>query len=176
MICDGNARLHFLMSNVVHVATISITEDPSQKLFSEQKFLASFFDRKQFCRGWEREKIIRSIHRTRQMNPLEQNLTSQYLGYDTTNEPDLTNSGLQRWLIPWLITLMSVLVIKRQRTNRITAKLHDKQCDHMAKLSLQYWANNNNANLPNSLQICPTQSAPNFDQYKINPQIIARDC
>ena len=93
----------------------------------------------------------------------------------TTNEPDLTNSGLQRWLIPWLINLMSILVIKRQRTNRITAKLHDKQCDHMAKLSLQYWAHYNNANLPNILKICPTQLAPNFAQYKINPQIIAKD-
>ena len=44
----------------------------------------------------EREKIIRSIHRTRQMNPLEQNLTSQYLGYDTTNEPDLSQTSLRK--------------------------------------------------------------------------------
>ena len=45
----------------------------------------------------------------------------------------------------------------------------------MAKLSLQYWAHYNNANLPNILKICPTQLAPNFAQYKINPQIIAKD-
>ena len=30
------------------------------------------------------------------MNPLEQNLTSQYLGYDTTNEPDLSQTSLPK--------------------------------------------------------------------------------
>ena len=29
------------------------------------------------------------------------------------------------------------------------------QCDQMAKLSFQYWANNNNENLSNVIKICP---------------------
>ena len=38
---------------------------------------------------------------------------------------------------------------------KIMWHMHCNQCDHMAKLSFQYWANNNNENLSNVIKIWP---------------------